>query len=103
LGANQSESTDIKGRPFIFLDLNRNSLQFPRDLGGISGCSVWMIGSCDKPIEEWKKENSKIIAVQTGVYHKSQIIQATRWVAVSTLLHEAFPEVRPAMALWQMG
>ena len=49
------------------------------------------------------KERPSIVAVQTSVYPRPQIIKATRWVAVSTLLHETFPELRPALALWNVG
>ena len=99
LSANQSDSTDINGRPFSFTGRSGNLAQFPKDLGGISGCSVWIIGNRDEPPENWIEGRPKIVAVQTGVYHRPQIIKATRWIAVSTLLHEAFPELRPAMDL----
>jgi len=52
-------------------------------------------------MDNWKKERPKVVAVQTSVYEKSRAIKATRWIAVSTLIHEAFPELRPSMNLWR--
>lgn len=100
LGANPNETTDINGRHLIFASREGTRLQFPGDLGGISGCSVWMVGAQDVPVEDWSKP--RVVAVQTSVYSNSQIIKATRWVAVSTLLYEAFPELRPALSLWHV-
>ena len=87
------------GSQATFKDINGNSASFPRGLGGISGCSVWRIGDWNVPLEGWSRNQPKIVAVQTGVYHTSQAIKTTKWVAVSTLIHETFPELRPAMKL----
>lgn len=103
LNAGLSESTDMEGTPFRFDDRSGAPAEFPRRLGGISGCSVWVVGKKNRPGQEWSQEKAKIVAVQTGVYHTQQIIKATRWVAVSTLLHEAFPKLRPAIALWRVS
>ncbi|HEV2969251.1 MAG TPA: hypothetical protein VGY55_04615 [Pirellulales bacterium] len=74
---------------------------FPKDVVGISGCSVWRIGDLRVPIEEWGRDRARIVAVQTSVYSGKAAIKATRWIAVSTLIHDAFPELRPAMTLWR--
>jgi len=99
LSADLLGSTDIDGKQIRFRDRRGLSARFPGDLGGISGCSVWMIGDVKRPIQEWKREHPRIVGVQTGVYRERQIIKATRWVAVSTLLYEAFPELRSSMML----
>jgi len=101
LNAEPTDITSISGKPFAFTDREGNGAQFPKELGGISGCSVWWIGSRDKPIEQWSEEKPKIVALETGVYPR--IIKATRWVGVSTLIHSAFPELRPALDLWYVG
>ncbi len=90
------------GSPAQFRDVGGNDAPFPGGLGGISGCSVWRIGDLNVPVDDWSRERSRIVAVQTGVYPSKQAIEATRWVAVSTVLHGAFPELRPAMELWRM-
>lgn len=72
---------------------------FPGKLGGISGCSVWRIGDLKLPIHSWTNDQARIVAVQTGVYASRQAIKASLWVAVSTLLYQAFPELRPAISL----
>lgn len=103
LNAGLVGSTDIEGSPVLFCDRSDTTAEFPRGLSGISGCSVWLIGNKNKPLHDWSCEEAKIVAVQTGVYHDRQIIQATRWIAVSTLLYQAFPELRPAMVLWRVS
>lgn len=101
LDAQRQQATDTDGAPAVFVDNSGNEARFPGDLGGISGCSVWHIGDRMTPIPEWNVESARIVAVQTSVYHSSQAIKATRWVAVSTLIHEAFPELRPAFGMWR--
>ena len=98
----QEEGRDIDGHAARFCDSNGNPLRFPKDLSGISGCSVWKIGNRDRHLSEWGRYRPKIVAVQTGVYSDAKVIKATRWVAISTLLHEAYPELRPALNLWHV-
>jgi hypothetical protein len=93
------ELKDVEGKPVLFHDRNGNRLQVPRDLGGISGCSVWKIGDRNRPLSQWKQYRPRVVAVQTGVYPERQVIKATRWVAISTLLYEAYPDLRPVMSL----
>lgn len=85
--------------PVQSYDIDGGSGSVTLNLGGISGCSVWRIGDFSKPLDKWDVEESKLVAVQTGAYYDYKAIQATRWIAVSTLVHQAFPELRPAMKL----
>lgn len=101
LNAEPTDITGVSGEPVALIDREGNPLDFPKGLGGISGCSVWRIGRQDKAIERWGEEKPRIVAVQTGVYTK--IIKATRWIGVSTLIHSAFPELRPALGIWYVG
>ncbi len=98
----QAGGVDNDGKPVIFADRNGNSLSFPKDLGGISGCSIWKIGQYNKPLSDWKSYRPKIVAVQTSVYSDAQIIKGTRWAAVSSLLYKAFPDLRQALKLWHV-
>lgn len=86
------------GSPMVFRHRDGAAATFPRDLRGISGCAVWVLGDLAVPVDEWRP--AQVVAVQTGVYQDSEVIRATRWVAVTTLLNEACPELRPAMLLW---
>jgi len=72
----------------------------PRDLKGISGCAVWTIGDLEVPLDEWHKRRPKVAGVETGIYQSSEVVRTTKWVAVTTLIIEAFPELRPALRLW---
>lgn len=103
LSAKPTDMTSISGMSGGLVDRNGNPIDFPKGLGGISGCSVWRIGRRDRAIVRWAEEKPKIVAVQTGVYEDSQIIKATRWIGVSTLMHSAFPELRAALDLWHVG
>ena len=85
-----------------FLDADGKPVPFPGGLGGISGCSVWRIGDLNTPPDDWGIEKSRLVAVQTSVYPEKRAIKATRWIAVSTLIHEAFQELRPPMELWRV-
>lgn len=76
--------------------------KLPNDLHGVSGCSVWQIGDLRIPINQWHADRAKLVAIQTGVYPGRALIKATRWIAVSTLLHSAFPELRPAIELYEI-
>jgi hypothetical protein len=96
------QATNEDATPVEFHDRDGRPIAFPRGLGGVSGCSVWRIGDLTTPLENWTTEKSRLVAVQTGVYHAKRAIKATRWIAVSTLIHDAFPDLRPAMGLWRM-
>lgn len=72
---------------------------FPRDLKGISGCPVWLAGDQLIPVEDWQRLPVGLAGVQTGVYQESGAIRVTRWIAVTTLIHEAFPELRCALTI----
>ena len=98
----QEGGTDNDGKPIIFADRNGAPLRFPKDLGGISGCSIWKISEYNKPLSAWKRYRPKIVAVQTSVFSNAYIIKGTRWVAVSTLLYQVFPDLRQALSLWHV-
>ena len=68
---------------------------------GVSGCSIWQAYRKGDPIEKWKTEDAKIVAVQTGVYEGGKIIKGTYWRAVAYKLWDKFPQLRPAMRLYR--
>jgi hypothetical protein len=72
---------------------------FPRDLKGISGCPVWLVGDQRIPAGDWQSLPVGLAGVQTGVYQENGVIRVTRWTAVTTLIHEAFPELRSALPI----
>ena len=100
LDAQLSQSIADDGSPAKFTDLKGSDASFPGALGGISGCSVWRTGDLHIQIDKWSQDPSRVVAVLTGGYNQKAAIIATKWVAVSTLLHEGFPEVRKAMQPW---
>lgn len=94
-----SQTTDSDAASVKFEDTHGWAIEFPFGIKGMSGCSVWRIGDLAVPIDEWKQTRARLVGVLTGSYQDKEVIQATRWVAVSTMIHQGFPELRPAMAL----
>jgi hypothetical protein len=99
LDAEINQAFNFNTSPIQPVDLNGNPKPVNEEFGGISGCSVWRIGDYTKSLSNWEFEIPKLVGVETGVYYKSKAIKATRWIAVNTLLYEAFPELRPAMQI----
>ena len=60
------------------------------------------VGDLKSPIESWGSETSRIVGVETSVYHSRQAIKVSRWVAVSTLIHASYPAVRPVFDMWRI-
>jgi hypothetical protein len=101
LDAQADGITNDDGSRAVFRDFEGRNLGFPKKLGGISGCSVWRIGDLRLPLADWAKVEPRNVAVQTGVYPPTRAIKTTRWIAVSTLIYDAFPDMRPAIELWR--
>ena len=101
----------LNARPGGLLDQSGKAVRFrtrtgfpadlPQDLQGISGCSVWSIGDPRKVPTEWSPSGSRLVGVQTGFFSGCGAIKATRWNAVTTLLHSACPDLRPVLELYE--
>ena len=103
LTAAPSATTDIEGNHQVFRAKGNFPARFPHDIVGISGCSVWKIGDRRVPITEWGSLTPRVVAVETSVYGDRNVIKATKWFAVSTLLAEAYPDLKPAILLWRQN
>lgn len=103
IDAQHRGTTDEDGQPVSFDRRDGRQAAFPKDLPGISGCSVWRVGDLHAHPDRWSETRPRVVAVQTSVYSSKRAIKATRWVAVSTLIHEVFPELRPALNLWRLA
>ncbi len=62
-------------------------------------CSGWLAGDQRVPVRDWQRLPVGLTGVQTGVYQENGVIRATRWIAVTTVIHEAFPELRRALTI----
>ncbi len=91
---------DHNGEPTRFQTRSGHPASMPADLSGISGCSVWRIGDLRTPVSEWNINGAQIVAVQTGVFKTAGAIKATRWNAVTTLLHSAWPDLRVTINMY---
>jgi hypothetical protein len=99
LDADADQVTWTDGSRVEFKHRNGMVAVFPRDLKGISGGPVWRTGDLNVPIESWHRLSPRLTGIQTGVYQPSEVIRVTRWAAVTTLIHAAFPDVRAAIEL----
>jgi len=100
LGLTDTDLTQEDGSRATIVARDGRVVTIPRDMKGISGCAVWTIGDLSVPLDQWRNRQPKVVAVETGIYQGSQVVRATRWIAVTTLINEAFPELRPALNLW---
>lgn len=99
LGLGQEDLTGPDGTPLQFVDRMRQPVGLPLGIKGMSGCSVWYIGNLDTPIETWGVRPARLEGVQTTAYRFHQAVRATRWISVTTLINEAFPDLRPVLRL----
>lgn len=98
LDARQDEMYNDAGDIVGFRTRGGFPAPFPNALGGISGCSVWRMGSMGVHPRHWGAP--QLVGVETAVYSRIQAIRATRWNSVTTLLHAAFPELRPVLTMY---
>lgn len=99
LGAKLEEVKSIDGKPMTFRYREGVSAQFPKELTGISGCSVWKIAETPADLRRKDSEGARLVAVETGVY--KECIKATRWKAVTSMIGEAMPALRPVIDMWR--
>lgn len=62
-------------------------------------CSVAHIGDLDTSIEAWPATGAKVPKVACAVYQAHGAIKMTRRIAITTLLHSAFPDLQPVLKL----
>jgi hypothetical protein len=100
LAAGAEYATNQDGSVLDFRDRFGQPARLPIGLKGISGCSVWHVGDLAVPIERWADRPAAVVGVETGVYQSSGVITASRWAVVTTLIHEAFPNLRRSIEVW---
>lgn len=100
LEATPAELLDHTGEPTTFRTRTGFSAKIPNDLLGVSGCSVWMIGNLNKPVETWTKADSRLVGIETAVYSTRGAIKVTRWSAITTMLYNAVPALRPVIEMY---
>lgn len=100
LEATPATMLDPQGKPVVFRTRSGHHANMPSDMAGVSGSSVWIIGDLRVPVDSWAQGLARIVGVQTGVYPSRGAIKFTRWNAVTTLIHSAFPDLRPAIELY---
>jgi hypothetical protein len=93
--------TAIDGSNVEIRDRAGQLAAMPRALRGVSGCSVWHIGDLGVPIERWGERPAQVVGIETAIYPAAGVIKASRWTVVTTLIHSACPDLRPALRLWR--
>ena len=100
LDAKHDELFDQDGNAMSFRTRQGFPATMPGDMAGISGGSVWAIADMRTPVQAWSKSNPRLVGVETGVYRGSRAIKVTRWSAIASLLHAAFPDLRPVLTMY---
>lgn len=100
LEAKPDHTVDETGHSVTFRTRTGFPAQMPADLGGVSGSSIWAIGDIRIPFTEWSSKQSRLVGVQTSVYATRGAIRATRWNAVTTLVYQAYPAIRPTIQMY---
>lgn len=95
LDAKEEDVFDGRGNETTFRLRQGQRARWPQDVAGISGCGVWRLGNPRLPVEVWRADDVRLVGLLTSVYAKPSLIKATKWIAVTTLLNEAFPALRP--------
>jgi hypothetical protein len=92
--ADLAETRTIDGKPMEFRTRQGQEADFPGELGGISGGSVWKLG--DNPIDLAQRtpRSGKLVGVITGTYSNTTCMLASRWSSVMEMLRDAIPEIR---------
>jgi hypothetical protein len=101
VAASLDEIRGVDGKPMEYRYKDGTPAAFPRELGGISGGSVWSISDKTIPIKTNNSQRARIVGVETGVFHRKECIKATRWKAVVNMLGDAMPELLPAIKMWR--
>lgn len=93
---------NYESRIHLLFNLPRNvtdqdGMAMPKSLEGISGCAVWRF--LRGTVQKFDIEAVRMIGIETHVYKASNLIRATIWGAVLTVLWVNYQDVRPAMEL----
>jgi hypothetical protein len=82
-----------------FRDYHGKPLSFPKDVGGISGASLWEVADYNLHLEGLGQKPPRVVGVETSVYSSLGAIKATRWIHVAELISTLIPESRPLFDL----
>jgi len=77
------------------LQVTGERAEMPKDLRGISGCSIWR----SYFTTSGAKGRARVVAVQTGTLKNGTVVQATRWALVVKMISDSYPHLRSAFSL----
>lgn len=92
MSAIPNELSDDGGNRAIFRSIDGMVLNFPSDLRGVSGSGVWIVGDLDIPIDLWSTIPPKLVGIESGAIDNPKVINIVKWIAVNTMICEAYPE-----------
>lgn len=101
VAADLSEAMTMDGKPVEFRYRSGEPAPFPKELGGISGGSVWLLATNPDDARKRLPGSARMIGVDTGVYPTSKCIKASRWSVVVGMLRDALPELRRSIDMWR--
>jgi len=92
-------SSGVDGRSLQMSDLSDRAANTLRDLKGLSGGPVWMVGTSGTNPATWGRDLPKLVGLQVGVYPERDLVRATRWSVVLGFLKRRYPELSQALEL----
>ena len=89
--------------PTNVVDGAGNEGAFPESLQGISGSPLWRAFTYGSAPSMWTPDEARVVGVETSVTSMGRgvlVVQGTRWFVVLELLRHAYPDLEPAIALY---
>jgi hypothetical protein len=99
--ADPSETRTNDGKPMEFRSRSGDAADFPRQLGGISGGSVWKLADGPKGLAKRAPGSARMVGVEIGIFSDTTCMLASRWSSVIGMLRNALPELCGPIDLWR--
>lgn len=71
----------------------------PPEPPGMSGCGVWKLQSPDIPVESWRCDRLRLVAIVHSMHSTKRVLIATRLKYVLQLLYQNRPDLRNSMRI----
>jgi hypothetical protein len=80
------------------IDANGKKAMVPLP-NGVSGCGIWRLNVPGKPLDLWKPEDIKLVAIEHRWRSKKRYIRGTSIGYAMNLIYQSYPSLRPIFDL----
>jgi hypothetical protein len=95
----RDEQADILlSYPEEAIDANGSKARVPLPQG-ISGCGIWRLNEPGKPLDLWKPEDKKLVAIEHRWRSKKRYIRGTSIGYALNLIYQSYPSIRSVFDL----